>query len=191
MTESYPEPFSDPAAEGIPEYADDDSTAWDQVSSTREADGPRPFALPAERDGGPVAANDYGITAEEQRHREPLDSRLAREEPDVVPDSIAVDPQPRLGGEADDEASAGQVADDSATMIDVPVDDRRASPVSEYDRDEPGVPTGTRVGRLVAPDEGAHTRTETDEYAFDEGAAGGGASAEEMAMSEVPPDEVQ
>jgi hypothetical protein len=191
MTDSYPEPFSDPAAEGIPEYADDDSTAWDQVSSTREADGPHPFPLPADRDSGPTAANDFGTTAEEQRHGEPLDARLAREEPDVTPDSVAVDPDSRLGGEADDEASAGQVAEDSAAMSDVPVDEGRGSQVSEYDRNVPGVPTGARVGRLVAPDEGAHTRTETDEYAFDEGASGGGASAEELAMSEVPPDQVQ
>jgi len=191
MSESYPEPFSDPAADGIPEYADDDSTAWDQVSSTREADGPHPFALPAERDGGPVATTDFGTTAEEQRQGESLDLRLTREEPDVMPDSIAVDPESRLGGEADDEASAGQAVDDSSAMIDVPVEEGRGSQVSEYDRDEPGVPTGSRIGRLVAPDDGSHSRTERDEIAFDEGASGGGASAEEMAMSEIPPDEVQ
>jgi uncharacterized protein DUF5709 len=55
-----------------------------------------------------------------------------------------------------------------------------------YDRDEPGLPPNGRVGRLVAPDEGAHQDDEKDEVAFDAGAAGGGASAEELAMHTVP-----
>ena len=33
----------------------------------------------------PVAADEYGTTAEEQHRGEPLDTRLAREEPDVLP----------------------------------------------------------------------------------------------------------
>jgi hypothetical protein len=37
------------------------------------------IAVPAER---PVAVNHFGTTAEEQRGDEPLDSRLAREEPE-------------------------------------------------------------------------------------------------------------
>ncbi|WP_244174002.1 DUF5709 domain-containing protein, partial [Streptomyces recifensis] len=36
-------------------------------------------------------------------------------------------------------------------------------------------------GRLVAPDEGAHPDTETDEVAYDVGINGGAASAEEAA----------
>jgi hypothetical protein len=39
-----------------------------------------------------------------------------------------------------------------------------------------------RVGRLVAPDEGAHSDLETDEIAFDVGRAGSAASAEEAAV---------
>ena len=60
-----------------------------------------------------------------------------------------------------------------------------------YDRAEPGLSPDTRVGRLVAPDEGAHPVEEKDEVAFDAGAAGGGASAEELAVHAVPDDEVQ
>jgi len=36
----------------------------------------------------PVAADDYGTTAGEQHAGEPLDTRLAREEPDAVVDSL-------------------------------------------------------------------------------------------------------
>ena len=86
MTEyvSYPRAVSDPAADGIPEYADDDSTAYDDVNTGREADGPNPAALPADREGGPLALDEFGTTAEEQRLGEPLEDRLAREEPDVT-----------------------------------------------------------------------------------------------------------
>ena len=46
-----------------------------------------------------------------------------------------------------------------------------------------------QVGRLVEPDEGARTDQETDSIAYDAGAAGGGASAEELAVHETrPPD---
>lgn len=37
------------------------------------------MAVPAER---PIAVNDFGTTAEEERTNEPLDRRLAREEPE-------------------------------------------------------------------------------------------------------------
>ena len=44
---------------------------------------------------------------------------------------------------------------------------------------------------LVAPDEGTAEDREKDEIAVDAGAAGGGASAEELAMHPVPDDEVE
>jgi hypothetical protein len=50
----------------------------------------------------PAAVLDHGTTAEEQREGEPLDLRLSREEPDVVPDDIPVDADPAL--DADDPA---------------------------------------------------------------------------------------
>src|SRR6266511_2878671 len=64
MDDSYPRPVSDPAAGGIPEYADDDSTAKDDVDSPPEADGPDPYPLPLDRDDGAQAIKEYGTTPE-------------------------------------------------------------------------------------------------------------------------------
>jgi Family of unknown function (DUF5709) len=178
MDDTYPKRVSDPAADGIPEYADDDSTAYDDVDSPRAADGPDPYAVPGDRDDGPAAIDEYGTTAAEQRRGEPLDLRLAREEPDVTPDApgdgLADDP---------DRPTDGRLADG------IPVDPALDSPVSVYDRPDPGLPPDRGIGRLVAPDEGAHDDVDADEIAMDAGAAGGGASAEELAMHPVPDDE--
>lgn len=46
-----------------------------------------------------------------------------------------------------------------------------------------------RAGRLVAPDEGAHSDLEKDEVAYDVGRAGSAASAEEAAVHIVDEDE--
>jgi hypothetical protein len=43
------------------------------------------------------------------------------------------------------------------------------------------------VGRLVEPDEGLGADTEPDSVAYDAGAAGGGPSAEELAVHETEP----
>lgn len=76
-------------------------------------------------------ATKWGTTDLEQALGEPLELRLAEEEPDIDADT--------------------------------PHDE-------------------TRAGRLVAPDEGAHARLETDLIATDAGIAGSAASAEEAAM---------
>jgi len=181
MDDTYPKPVSDPAADGIPEYADDDSTAYDDVDSPRAADGPDPYPTPGDREDAPAALNEYGTTPAEQLRGEPMDQRLAREEPDVTPDALGGDLRDNEDGPVD----RGLLADQTA------VDPALDSPVSMYDRDEPGLGPDGPVGRLVAPDEGAHEDTETDEVAFDAGAAGGGASAEELAMHRVPDDETR
>jgi uncharacterized protein DUF5709 len=178
MDDSYPKRVSDPAADGIPEYADDDSTAYDDVDSPRAADGRDPYPLPRDRDEGPAAIDEYGTTPEEQRRGEPLDLRLAREEPDVSPDAFG-----------DDLADDPDAPTDGRLADDLPVDPALDSPVSLYDRPDPGLPPDRPVGRLVAPDEGAHPDAEPDEIATDVGSAGGGASAEELAMHPVPDDE--
>lgn len=54
--------------------------------------------------------------------------------------------------------------------------------------DADDVAADPRAGRLVAPDEGAHERTESDEIASDVGRAGSAASAEEAAMHVVDTD---
>ena len=57
-----------------------------------------------------------------------------------------------------------------------------------WDADEDDVPAEERTGRLVAPDEGAHERTEKDEVADDVGRAGYASSAEEAAVHVVDDD---
>ena len=174
MDEQYPKLVSDPAADGIPEYADDDSHADEEADATRIADGPDPAMLPGDRDDGPLAIDEYGTTAAEQRRGEPLDLRLSREEPDVTPDAIG--PLRDAGPDEPPDADTG--------LDEGPVDPHLDSAVSMYDRD----PAQRPVGRLVAPDEGAHGDAEKDEVARDAGASGGGASAEELAMHPVPED---
>lgn len=51
-----------------------------------------------------------------------------------------------------------------------------------WDNDEDDVEPEPRAGRLVAPDEGAHERLESDEVAEDVGRAGYASSAEEAAV---------
>ncbi|NUS72946.1 MAG: hypothetical protein HOQ05_06010 [Corynebacteriales bacterium] len=73
--------YSDPEREGLPSTADDDSTAQLGQPDSRTGEGPDPAALPSDH---PVAAEDYGMTPWEQEHKEPLEQRLRREEPDSV-----------------------------------------------------------------------------------------------------------
>jgi Family of unknown function (DUF5709) len=171
IEDSYPRRVSDPAAEGIPEYAVDDSSANDDADSFQLADGYDPAALPGDREQGELATDDFGTTAEEQLHGEDLAGRLAREEPEVTTAEV---PGDRLS-----EADAG------------PVDPHLDSQVSMYDR--PGLDplSETRVGRLVETDAGAHPDDEVDAIAFDLGPAGGAPNAEEAAMHEIPQQEPQ
>jgi hypothetical protein len=186
--DDFPHPVSDPAASGLPEYADDDSSADLDAASPREVDGPDPAPLPPDREDGPLALDEFGTTAEEQRHGEPLDARLAREEPDVETAESAGASQDR----ADDLASANvphewdEPDPDAGGGDDAPIDPDVDSPVSVYERVGPDPVTGGLVGRLVQPDQGIYEDTEADEVAVDAGPSGGGASAEEAAMHEVP-----
>lgn len=157
----------DPEADGIPGYADDDSTAWSDGETGRSADGPDPAALPADH---PVAVDRFGTTAAEQRAGQSLDARLAEEEPDLAPDGGATPRDPVLRGTLGD-------ADRTDPHLD--------SPVSVYDRSDWGRDE-TAVGRLVDPDLGAAEDTEPQAIADDVGIAGGGASAEELAVHQVP-----
>jgi hypothetical protein len=158
--DNYPRPVSDPAAEGLPEYADDDSIAEEPPESGREADGPDPAALPSDT---PLAVDRFGTTPEEARQGEPLSYKLWQEAPD---EKVADDPEPGTG-----EGQPGDNVDLLDDEIDLPDEDL-----------DPGRP----VGRLVEPDEGAHPDEEKDAIARDAGTSGGGASAEELAMHEVP-----
>jgi len=162
MTDSYPRPVSDPEVEGVPEYADEDSSAYDDVESPRWSDGPDPAAVPLDRDDGPVALDEFGTTAEEQRRGEPLSQRLAREEPEVSPDPVPI-----------------------GMLDDPPVQPHRDSEISTFETLGEDPITHGRVGRIVEPDEGSGIDEEPDAVGYDAGAAGGAPSAEEAAMHEV------
>lgn len=206
--DNYPTPISDPEAEGLPAYADDDSFADPDAPSSRVADGPRPAALPTDR---PAGVEEFGITPEEMRQGESLDLRLSREEPDVTltGEDPAVGADPRTGDptgadtagvDADldldldedvdrvdpdrvDAAFADEGADPRLHAILEAEDPATDSKLSVYERLGNTAADGT-VGRLVEPDEGAHPDVEPDAIAYDRGPAGGGASAEELAIHE-------
>lgn len=158
----YPRQVSDPESEGLPGTADDDSTAFDDVNGGRWADGQDPAALPSDR---PLAVDRFGTTPQEQRSGEPLNDRLAQEEPDTPFDEPG---RARLAADVYGES---------------PVSDPH-SPVSIYDSGQLDEVASTPVGRLVAPDEGYGDDQEADSVAYDAGASGGGATAEELAIHE-------
>ena len=110
----------------------------------------------------------FGNTAEEEREGESLDQKLAEEEPD-----------PALQYDDEDEVEPG------ATGTDLDLD-------SSIDEQQLGDDFGDdaevgdqRAGRLVSPDEGAHSDTEKDLVAGDVGIDGAAASAEEAAVHVV------
>ncbi|MDG4767648.1 DUF5709 domain-containing protein [Solwaraspora sp. WMMD406] len=182
--DDFPRPVSDTESEGIPETADDDSTAYDDVASGREADGPDPASVPGDV---PMAVDHFGNTAQEQRDGESLDYKVARESLETpVRDLLSGPADPALGDEADSERAAAQAQLD-ADVIDPGPSSDPDSPVSVYDHGRLGGSADGMVGRLVEPDEGAHSDAEPDAVAADAGAAGGGASAEELAIHETQP----
>ncbi|WFE42196.1 DUF5709 domain-containing protein [Micromonospora sp. WMMD998] len=187
--DEFPTPVSDPEAEGLPDTADDDSTANDDVLTGREADGPAPAQIPGDRT--PVAVDRFGTTAEEQLDGESLDDKLDRERYERPADDPLAGPvDPAIAAEADSEEAAAQAQLDADVIDPGPVSDPN-SPVSIYDHGQLGTAADHEVGRLVEPDEGAHTDLETDNVAYDAGAAGGGATAEELAVHETQPPPTQ
>lgn len=121
----------------------------------------------------PLGLFAHGTTAEEERQGETLDQRLAEEEPEEP--VMAQDPGGARGIEAPNEPDhLGDLEadlDSDGELLDDQVGDRRA-------------------GRLVEPDEGAHTDAEKDVVASDVGFDGGSSSAEEAAMHVVDSDEL-
>jgi hypothetical protein len=175
----YPTKVSDPESEGLPDTADDDSSAYDDVDTGRWADGPHPAALPSER---PQAVDKFGTTAEEQRAGESLDYRLSQEEPDTQPDTL--DAPGARADEAIDQQAAAQARLDADVYGESPTSDPH-SKVSMYDFGQLDGTSGAPVGRLVEPDEGYGYDAEPDSVAYDAGAAGGGATAEELAIHQT------
>jgi hypothetical protein len=179
----YPRTVSDPAADGLPEIADQDSYADDDRDPSRIDS----YAGPPDREDGPLALEEYGTTGAERIAGEPLRRRLRRERPELSDESVAVDPRPQLYTDTVSEQSNGRIGEDSDVLDDDgPVDPRLNSRVSMYDRDVPGIPTLGEVGRLTVTED----ETNGDEVAFDAGATGGAFSAEEGAMHEVPDEDL-
>lgn len=113
-----------PEDDGIPEVAQDDSP------TLQRAEDPQFQALPGE---SPTAATDFGTTAAEQAEGEPLDSRLSREEPDVL---AAVD-----------------LPADESEGADTPFDERAGQGVGRLVEADEGARTDTEAD-LVAGDVG-------------------------------------
>jgi hypothetical protein len=139
-------------------------------------------------DDRPSHRTDYGDTLTEMREGEPLDRRLAEDEPDVLEQELGdpvdqilgeradteddpnfeEDPDARLATEADDDPAVRAALVEEGGDTDVPA--------PEFEEQQP------RAGRLVEPDEGLESDTEKDMIAYDAGISGAGASAEEAAV---------
>jgi Family of unknown function (DUF5709) len=174
----YPAEVTDPEASGLPDTADDDSNAYDEVESPRWADGADPAALPGT---GPGGSNRFGDTAEEARQGESLDYRLRQEEPDVGQE----DPIPPRRDPIDETVDSDEQRQLDADVWGASPTSDPDSKISLYDDGQLDADSPGTVGRLVAPDEGSGLDDETDSVAYDAGAAGGGASAEELAIHET------
>lgn len=188
MNHRTPEPDPRPRFEdeGIPDLEDG-------APERQWAVDPEEAPVPGDQ---PAAVGDYGTTVDEGVQGEPLDGRLAREEPEQEPGLAAGEPAARAdpgagGSTGEDEDS---VTPDSGLGVGSDLN-------TGYQPDEgagqewpaqPEEPSGRvwdeprRAGRLVAPDEGAHEDTEPDEVAEEAGPDRGGYTAEEAAMRVEP-----
>jgi hypothetical protein len=137
------------------EYGDDDAYEQLDAEDTLDVGGPAdPLDegySPAER---PWAVNDWGTTAREEAEGESLDSRLAREVPDVTDQ---------------DDDGIGDTSDTDGEPLDDEVGDDRSGRLvdSEYDSDA-GEPVATDVGvdgaAASAEEAAVHTVRDDDRY---------------------------
>ncbi|RFU40339.1 hypothetical protein DZF91_17670 [Actinomadura logoneensis] len=194
-----PDPRSRLEDEGIPDLQNG-------TPGQQRAVDPQEASVPADR---PLALDEFGTTAEEQREGETVKRRLEREEPEEQPEFGATGPRPMPGAEdtgadfgADEEEGGAEGEREGAIT-----DEGGLGPGSDLDTGfeaddgaddtaaaQPEEPSGQvweeprPAGRLVAPDEGAHPVDEPDETATEVGPDTGGFSAEESAMR-VDPEE--
>ena len=129
-------------------------------------------------DDRPRSNTDFGNTLSEMREGESLDQHLAGEEPDVLERELGdpldqIDP-PRGDLIDTDETIEGQAPEVEALLAEDGGD--TDAPAAAFDEEQP------RAGRLVEPDEGLESDTESDMIAYDAGISGAGASAEEAAV---------
>ena len=139
-------------------------------------------------DDRPSHRTDYGDTLTEMREGEPLDRRLAEDEPDLLEQELG-DPVDQILGQRRDAEDDPDFEEDTDARLATEADDDpevRASlaeeggdtdvPAPEFEEQQP------RAGRLVEPDEGLESDTEKNMIAYDAGISGAGASAEEAAV---------
>lgn len=139
-------------------------------------------------DDRPSHRTDYGDTLTEMREGEPLDRRLAEDEPDLLEQELG-DPVDQILGQRRDAEDDPDFEENTDARLATEADDDpevRASlaeeggdtdvPAPEFEEQQP------RAGRLVEPDEGLESDTEKDMIAYDAGISGAGASAEEAAV---------
>lgn len=124
---------------------------------------------PADRAQGSTA---WGTTAWEQSQDETIEQRIKQEVPD--PDSAYGAPDNESGLDRLDEDRVGGDDPDAIDAEDDFLGDGAA-----------------RSGRLVAPDEGAHSAEEKDLIGSDVGFSGGAASAEEAAVHVAADTEIE
>lgn len=94
-----------PEEQGIPDHADDDSTAYGEAERPRFRDSPA--SLPADE---PQAVDEYGVTGQEARLGEPLAQRLAREQQAAEPDPEAIGAEELPASASEDELPAEEAA---------------------------------------------------------------------------------
>ncbi|MBG0816122.1 hypothetical protein HS045_18390 [Planomonospora sp. ID82291] len=173
--------------EGIPDLQDG-------TPQQQWAVDPQEAPLPGDR---PVAVDDFGTTFEEQVRGEPLEGRLAREEPEEQA-AFGADPSEGAGGRPMDpevpddldggvgaESGLGPGADlDTGYAPDAGLDPGHPAQPEEpsgavWDEPRP-------AGRLVDPDQGGRSDIEADLIGEEVGPDGGGYTAEEAAMRVEP-----
>jgi hypothetical protein len=125
MSSRIPEPPSAMEAEGIPDL----ERTSDSLLTTDPEDA---YGMEPPRDA-PLASDEFGTTAEEMHDGEPLDGRIAREEPDVL---SLVDQEP-----------------DESPGSDTPFDERAGQGVGRLVEPDEGARTDTEPD-LVATDVG-------------------------------------
>ena len=98
MTSRIPEHPSEHEAEGIPDPGFAEPGQLEAGDSEATTEPPRDVAF---------AVDDFGTTAAEQHDGEPLDGRLAREEPDVLA-AVDLDADESAGSDTPFDERAGQ-----------------------------------------------------------------------------------
>jgi hypothetical protein len=182
MGEHMPEhdPRSEFEDEGIPDLQDG-------TPQQQWAVDPQQAPLPGDR---PIAIDDFGTTAEEQREGESLTGRLAREVPEEQPIFGEEGPASAPVTDEDLDTDDEDLTEDGGLGVGSDLDTRleKDSGIEDSWPGQPEEPSGQiwdeprLAGRLVAEDEGAHPVGENPEAAAEVGPDGGGYAAEEAAM---------